>query len=394
MSIEHLGWAEASHRRTTVSPAHIGCESVRLARVQERSRLPIIVDLPIKQAIVDYDVWDMWPLAYPNGSTVVAHDRQYWFLLATPMLEDPEDRHDIARIRLASFGSDGWRDHGWALPDAWSPGSREWSGCTVLDYDGRTVIMYFTATGRRGEPHSFEQRLFEGSCELMFDADVPSLRNWSKPVESVKSDGHWYKVADQVVAPPHGIWGFRDPGYFCDPANGAEHLLFAGSAGWTDDRLDGVIGLATRSGPGWELQPPLIQALGVNSELERPHIVVRDGLYYCFWSSHGRRYATDLGAPTGLYGMVAEQFRGPWRPLNGSGLVAANPLESPFQAYCWWVTGEGDVISFVDYPGAQGAEPPRTALERREIFGGTVAPVFQLVFDGDVVLPQTAAGKT
>jgi levansucrase len=211
-------------------------------------------------------------------------------------------------------------------------------------------------------------------------------------MESVKADGHWYKVADQVVAPAHGIWGFRDPGYFLDPADGTERLLFAGSAGWTEDRLDGVIGVATRTASGWELQPPLIEATGVSSELERPHIVVRDSLYYCFWSSHGRRHAPDLDAPTGLYGMVAERFAGPWRPLNGSGLVVAYPAESPLQAYCWWVTGEGNVVSFVDYPGIQGAEPPQVATERRAIFGGTVAPIFRLMFDGDVVLQQAASG--
>lgn len=393
MPIEEKAGVRAPHGRTPEVASHISRESVALARAQDCSRLTVFGDLPVERAIANFDVWDMWPLSHRDGSTVVTHDRQYWFFLATPILDDPEDRHDIARIRFASCGSDGWRDHGWALPDGWSPGSREWSGCTVLDDDGRKVTMYFTATGRRGAPHSFEQRLFEGSGELTFEGHTPSLRNWSQPKESIRADGHWYKVADQVVAPPHGIWGFRDPGYFLDPADGTEHLLFAGSAGWTQDRLDGVVGLATRAstGMGWILQPPLIEALGVNSELERPHVIVRDGLYYCFWSSHGRRHAPDLGAPTGLYGMVAEQFHGPWRPLNGSGLVAANPSDSPFQAYCWWVMGEGNVISFVDYPTARGSEPPQMASERRAIFGGTVAPIFQLTFDGDVVLPRSAA---
>lgn len=379
--------------RQAKGSTRLSAEDLGKAHSQLASRLPLVAEHRVARAIPGLDLWDMWPLAHRDGSTFVAHGRQYWFFLAAPLLEDPEDRHDIARIRLTSLGNDGWRDHGWALPDGCTPGSREWSGCTVLGDDGRTVTMFFTATGRRGEPRSFEQRLFEARAELTFEDDVPLLRNWSEPVESVKADGYWYKVADQIVPPAHGIWGFRDPGYFFDPTRDSEHLLFCGSAGWTDRKLDGVIGLATRVSGKWELQAPLVEALDLNSELERPHIVMRDNLYYCFWSSHGRRHAPDLGAPTGLYGMVAQNLAGPWRPLNGSGLVVANPIASPCQAYCWWVTGEGDVMSFLDYPGSQEAEPPQEATGRRAIFGGTVAPVFRLTFDGSVVLPQATDGR-
>lgn len=377
------------HRQAMV--AHLFRKWIAHARDQQFSRLPLIQDIPSAKVIEGVDVWDMWQLTRPDGSIVIAHEREYWFFLATVMLDDPEDRHDIARIRLTSLGADGWRDHGWALPDDCSPGSREWSGCTVLAEDGRTITMYFTATGHRDSPHSFEQRLFETHAEFEFDGDAPVIRNRSEPVQSVAADGHWYKIANQIIAPAHGIWGFRDPFYFRDPADGAEHLLFTGSAGWTNDRLDGVIGLATRTMDGWTLQPPLIEAVGVTSEMERPHMIVRDGLYYCFWSSHGRRHADDLGAPTGLYGMVAKRFAGPWRPLNGSALVAANPVESPLQAYCWWVSSEGDVASFIEYPGTKGTEPPQSQEERRTRFGGTVAPAFSLEFDGDVVRPQPAS---
>ena len=146
---------------------------------------------------------------------------------------------------------------------------------------------------------------------------------------------------------------------------------------------DGVVGLATRDGFGWAIEAPLVDATGVNNELERPHIVVRDGLYYLFWSTQAKRFAPGIGAPTGLYGMVADRLSGPWRPLNGSGLVAANPIEEPTQAYCWWVTGEGDVISFVDYWGLDGVPRGSDAAFRRAHFGGTAAPFFRLELKGD-----------
>jgi levansucrase len=76
---------------------------------------------------------------------------------------------------------------------------------------------------------------------------------------------------------------------------------------------------------------------------------------------------------------------GPWRPINGSGLVAANPDAEPTQSYSWWVTGEGEVWSFADFFAMAG----RTTAEHPELlrsnFGGTPAPRFTLRFDWDCV---------
>jgi levansucrase len=83
--------------------------------------------------------------------------------------------------------------------------------------------------------------------------------------------------------------------------------------------------------------------------------------------------------------MVADRIEGPWRPVNGSGLVAANPASAPVQAYCWWVTHELRVASFVNYwRGAPTAEPA-TPEARRAAFGGVPAPFFDLAIDGDRV---------
>ena len=248
-----------------------------------------------------------------------------------------------------------------------------------------TVRHFFTAAGRRGEPPSFEQRLFESRAAIDTSGDAPRFGAWEAPTELVAADGRHYAFASDRVASARGIMGFRDPGYFRDPADGAEYLLFVGSAGWVKQDIDGVVGVAKREGDRWTIQPPLIESLGVNSELERPHIIVRDGLYYCFWSTQGKRFAPGLGAPTGLYAMVADSFAGPWRPVNGTGLVAGNPVEEPTQAYCWWVTGEGDVTSFVDYWGMEGRDAGGDVALRRERFGGTAAPWFRLAFDGDRV---------
>ncbi|SUJ21767.1 Levansucrase [Sphingomonas paucimobilis] len=128
------------------------------------------------------------------------------------------------------------------------------------------------------------------------------------------ADGHHYIVANQAEPENGGIKGFRDPGYFRDPADGSEYLLFVGSAGWVEEAFDGVIGVARRVDGQWVLQPPLIEALDVNSELERPHIILRNGLYYCFWSTQAKRFAPGLSAPTGLYAWsrIVCRARGGW----------------------------------------------------------------------------------
>lgn len=378
---------DAPARAPVPLPTRWRAEEARRAAGQPAAALPVITAADIVPVLPGHDVWDMWQIAYVDGRSVLHQARSWWFFLAAPRFDDPEDRHDAARIRLTSHGADGWRDHGDAFPDGFAPGSREWSGSAVLDADETTLTMYFTAAGRRGAARTFEQRLFEArGCFL--DGQVG---DWTPPAESIVADGHTYAHADEAEATDGRIKGFRDPGVFRDPADGAEYLLFVGSAGWVDAVHDGVIGAARRDDPAapWSLAPPLVAAIGVNSELERPHVIHRNGLYYLFWSTQGKRFAPGIGAPTGLYGMVADAMTGPWRPLNGSGLVAANPPQEPHQAYRWWVTGELDVLSFVDAWGVNGVMPD-TAAARRAHFGGTAAPWFRLILAGDMARVKMA----
>jgi levansucrase len=80
--------------------------------------------------------------------------------------------------------------------------------------------------------------------------------------------------------------------------------------------------------------------------------------------------------------MFAEELSGPWQPVNGNGLVAGNPAREPTQGYSWWVTGEGEVWSFVDHWGMRGRSVEDHSELLRQQFGGTPGPVFRLAFDG------------
>jgi Levansucrase/Invertase. len=217
----------------------------------------------------------------------------------------------------------------------------------------------------------------------------------------VEPDGERYETEAQS----RGMtYTFRDPWFFEDPATGETHLLFEANVPAPelegDDteashrrEFNGCIGVA-RSESGdplsWELRPPLLDAVEVNQELERPHVVVVDGRYYLFVCTHAHTFAPGLTGPDGLYGFVADAFEGPYCPLNGTGLVTTNPEEAPFQAYSWMAFAHDEEVllqNFLNYYDFAGESLDAVAefseSEQRERFGGTLAPTLRLGVDRD-----------
>lgn len=345
--------------------------------------LPIIDHARVEPVLPGFDLWDYWPVQERDGTSARIAGGFLQMLLCAPVLPDPDQRHAIARIRLMLQRGDEWHDLGNLFPDAFSPGSREWSGSAIVSPAHDRLTVYFTAAGYRGEAEtSFDQRMFETSAALAEVDGTPVIGDWTVPVESVQADDHYY-VRDMTGGGGIGtIKAFRDPAWFCDPADECEYLVFAASLAQSSSPWNGAVGIARREGYRWTLLPPLISADGVNNELERPHVVAHEGRYYCFWSTQQKVFAPGgpLG-PNGLYGMVADRLDGQWRPLNGSGLVFANPPEAPIQAYSWLVLGDLTVLSFIDRPGLT-EEPVDPAVARRH-FGGTPATPVRLALDAD-----------
>jgi levansucrase len=344
---------------------------------------PLITSADLKPIIPGLDLWDMWPVQTRDSDVAKIAGGALFMVLSAPASPDPDDRHAVARIRLLHRAGDEWRDLGPALPDGHAPGSREWAGSAVLSDDGARVMLYFTAAGTRDEPTlTYGQRLFETESQLVVRDGVPALIDWTLPIESVEADGEFYQ-RDMTGGGAIGtIKAFRDPTWLRDPADGAEYLLFSASLARSSSPWNGAVGLARRDGDRWRALPPIIDADGVNNELERPHIVICNGRYHCFWSTQRKVFADGgLVGPTGLYGMVADRLTGPWRPINGSGLVFANPTSAPFQAYSWLVLSDLSVLSFVDMVGLD--RPPHNMAEARARFGGVPAPILRLRLDKD-----------
>ena len=378
----------AATDKSAVMPRPSFWTADHVARIADQTSpsSPVIGDADFARVAEGSGLWDAWPVQRADGSPVaLVCGSQLWMALSAPRSDDPDERHAQARIHLLRRVNDQWQDLGPAMPEGFAPGSREWSGSAVLSSNGATVTLYFTAAGRRNETAiSFEQRIFSAEADLK---PTGQLAEWRDLREIVARDPPYYMTTEGGAGVVGKIKAFRDPGFFRDPRTGGEYLLFAGSSASSESDFNGVVGIACRdadAATGWSLMPPIVSADGLNNELERPHVVYRDGFYYLFWSTQ-RHVFNPAGptGPTGLYGMVSRSLLEGWEPINGTGLVIANPATAPAQAFSWLVLPDGSVTSFVDDWGSEGK------AERR--FGGTFAPFLHLVFEGHRVCCKEAS---
>jgi levansucrase len=347
-------------------------------------QVPVIGPADVRRVSDDLDVWDAWPLQLVDGRTALFDGRAVWMALSAPVMGDPALRHSHARIRLLTKTAGGWRDHGPAMPDGFSPGLAEWSGAAVYDPGTAKVELHFTASGRRGEAFRTEQRLFRATADFAMIDGAPRLTGWSAPVESLNPQAKWRRPALGLGETDGFIAAFRDPAPVRDPATGEDYLVYAATLADAGPLFNGAIGLARRwPDGGYQDLGPLIRAPGLNHELERPHVLHRNGWFYLLWCTQGKMFAPGgPSGPTGLYGMASRSLLGPYTPLNGTGLVAANPTSEPLQTYAWWVTGEGACVGFIDLWGANGQSAEALGAKARAHFGGAMAPAFQVTFNG------------
>jgi levansucrase len=362
---------------------------------------PIIYP-PAEDAFPELHIWDTWLLRSRDGSMADLDGWRVVVSLTAPADLLPGKRHDVAALRYF-YSKDGqqWHRGGRVFEEGSAFGSRQWAGSAL--YDEGDLYFFYTASGRRDEEElTYEQRLAVGHGGSVDTSDDGV--DISGPFDHeilLTADGEYYETEEQSRGM---IYTFRDPWFFEDPQTGKTHLLFEGNTPVPEgsdacggdaaqQEFNGCIGIATsESGDptDWEMQPPLVEGTCVNQELERPHVVVHDDRYYLFTPSHEHTFAPGLHGFDGLYGFVADSLKGEYEPLNGSGLVAANPGNAPFQAYSWLAFGHRDEIlvhSFFNYYDLRGrslddvADLPPEEQQRR--FGGNFAPTLRLGVDGD-----------
>ena len=217
------------------------------------------------------------------------------------------------------------------------------------------------------------------SARVVAGPDGVTFTDWSDHTIIAEADGDLYQTLEQSQAGPI-IYAFRDPWVFRNPSDGQIYMLFEGNTAGetvTCDQTDagvgdpgdygysgsssvateakyynGNIGLARSTGPmdHFELLAPIMEANCVNQQLERPHLTFRGKNVYLWTITHKFTFVPSLqevGAD-GLIGWVGSSIRSDYEPLNGTGLVLANPPSNNTQAYSWYVMPGMFLESFID----------------------------------------------
>lgn len=350
-------------------------------------------------------IWDTMPLRSLDGTVVSVDGWSVIFTLTAQrnnnnseyldadgnydITSDRNNRHGRAKICYwySRTGKD-WIFGGRVMAEGVSPTTREWAGTPILLNEDGEIDLYYTCV----TPGATIAKV---RGKVLTSEEGVTLAGFNEVKSLFSADGVYYQTESQNT-----YWNFRDPSPFIDPHDGKLYMVFEGNVAGErgshvigkqemgtlpPDHRDvgnaryqaGCIGMAVAkdlSGDEWEILPPLVTAVGVNDQTERPHFVFQDGKYYLFTISHKFTYAEGLTGPDGVYGFLSDRLTGPYSPMNGSGLVLGNPPSQPFQTYSHCVMPNGLVTSFID-------NVPTTDGNYR--IGGTEAPTVKIVLTGN-----------
>lgn len=357
-----------------------------------------------------YHQWDYWPILNLDGSIARINGYRVMIVLTAPDTVLSGKRHDIVRHRYA-ISRDGidWEDAGMVFSEDDIIGSRQWAGAAY--YDQGLVYFYYTATGDKGENMnsgrlnsgvpgeegdiSFEQRIALATAQVGSQSDSVVFENFSQHRVLLQADGQIYQPATGIDE-TGTVFAFRDPFIYRDPETNKIYMTFTAREAGDITTYNGAVGLAEAVDndlTNWRLLPPLV-VTNINSELERPHFIKHDNKYYLYFSTHIEKFSPEVmdrvNSPEGMYGFVSDDFLGPYEPLNGSALVAGNPIEDPYATFSWHVLQDNTVLSNTNYyniqPGLEVGEFGELGEEwDKKHFGGTLAPRLVLSVNGNEV---------
>lgn len=365
-------------------------EQAQSFELTPENTLPLYVP-PDSVVAPGYYVWDSWPVRNRDGSIARIDGKYVMISLTSRDTVGPSQRTPLSTWRyfVSDDGSD-WQLAGEVFENSDPVGRAQWAGSMMYDESTGNVYAFYTAI--TGEPVTdltgYErtiQRIGMAVGEIASTGEGVEFRNWQQHRVILEPEGDIYELpenADTVGV----VYAFRDPFYYQDPQTGRDFILFTANEAGDTPLLNGVVGIAvaeSNSLDNWRLLPPLIKAPGVSAQLERPHIINTNGLYYLFFSTHAFTFAESITGYEGLYGFGAATLFGEYVPLNGTGLVAANPPIVGAQSYSFLALpaapGRTQVLSFLNFVDG------RAWL--------TFAPTFGVTLDGyDTVISSANAG--
>ena len=394
-------------------------EHVRLISRNASNTIPRVAFGEGVDLMPGYYQWDYWPILNLDGTIAIINGFRVMVVLTAPDTVMSGKRHDIVRHRYA-ISRDGisWEDKGMVFSEDAILGSRQWAGSAYYDRGSGQLYFYYTATGEKGEllggdgdgggvsggpgntgdgdGISYEQRIALSTAMVSGDSETVEFENFSQHRVILEADGQIYQRATGIDE-TGTVFAFRDPFVFQDPETKKFYLTFTGREAGDISTYNGAVGLAEAVGNDlseWKLLPPLV-VTNINSELERPHFVRCDKKYYLYFSTHIEKFSPEVqdrvNSPEGLYGFASDKFLGPYEPLNGSALVAGNPIEDPYATFSWHVLLDNTVLSNTNYyniePGLEVGDFGALGEEWDRIhFGGTLAPRLTISVKGTKVL--------
>ncbi|GBR07658.1 levansucrase [Acetobacter oeni] len=361
-------------------------------------------------------IWDTGALRNIHGETVTFKGWHVIWSLAVDkidltnasIVEEWDTRNNRAYIGFwfskTGNGAD-WQWGGRLLQTSADLRPHEWSGSLVMREDtANCVDMFYTSEAdapvNQSVPSVSTGHIFADETGVWFEG-------FSTSTEMFSADGIHEANSDEDE-----YFDFRDPHVFMNPEDGRVYAVYEGNVpGMRGDftigsKEQGLIPPGFEVGAGaeygaaaigiavlddgayeagdfsksrWTQLEPLVTALGVNDQTERPHVVFRDGRVYLFTISHASTYSGGLVGPDGVYGFVSDDgLFGPYRPLNSSGLVLGNNQTQPLATYSHFVDPEGYVQSFINYiPDPTAADPSAYRI------GATLAPTVRIALEGD-----------
>ncbi|ULT59633.1 glycoside hydrolase family 68 protein [Neobacillus drentensis] len=333
--------------------------------------------------LIDLDVWDSWPLQNADGTAANYHGYHIVFALAG----DPKRGWDtfiyMFYQKIGDTSVDSWKNAGRVFKDSDKFASNdpilknqaeEWSGSATLTSDGKVRLFYTDRDSWAPESGHYGKQTLTTAQVNVSQPDAATLK--VDGVEDFKSifdgDGKKYQTALQgfeASDPNTNTWDnhtLRDPHYVED--NGHKYLVFEANTG-TEDGYQGEESLSNKSYYGGsnvffqaekaklvqgskkssaelangalgiielnndytlkKVMNPLIASNTVTDEIERANIFKMNNKWYLFTDSRGSKMTIDGIGGNDVYmlGYVADSINGPYKPLNGSGLVLRMGLD-------------------------------------------------------------------
>lgn len=364
-------------------------DEIKKISPQKENYIPVIKE-PVGEIAPGFYTWDFWPLLNKYGGLAEVNGYKVLFCLSAPKDKGPEKRHDNSNIRyLISKDGVNWTDKGILFPKEEAIGARQWSSSALWDGKAQRLLFFYSAVGEKTEkePSLARQEIAMVTAGLKPESSDVAFDDWSEHRIILKPDFYYYDQFEGTDALDI-VTAFRDPSFFYDRRTDNSYLVFSARKNAPIQSYNGTIGLAVAKSDDltqWKLLPPLLVSKNINSELEVPHVINFNEKYYLFLSTQERTFHPDKKSPTGLYAFVADNFTGPYKPVNETGFVFTNSPEKPFQNYSFRVLPNKKVLSFLDYDCGNVDRSMKSTEWHKQHFKGTMAPYLLLDIKDDKV---------